>query len=824
MADVWSPWVKNEFNFRCMLRYSTDTMADRVDVSLEGWSQSAQSTINYGKSVLECNEGGGAFTNLASVYPSVLSYGATAHNSSASTSFARAYGRDRYIYLQHWFSSPGSSIGEYVTGARAGDTITVPARDYELPHAPKGPAAVRNSDSSVTLSWRPDYTDSSNAYPWTGVNVYRKTDGGELVKIADVAWDKTGYTDTTTTPGHRYWYVVRAYNPTGESEKAACGTIYTTPSAPLAVTAERVSDSAQKVTWRLGDNAANTWEGVEVQRQADGGAWVALATLSEGSANYTDAGTSADHAYVYRVRSANRSATSGWVESAAVYTTPAAPESVTASATGAATVSVSATGLSVIAEAFDVQRRVGASGEWGDAKRVSKLPVSMASSAGENYYRVRAVRGSLASAWAESAGVTTVAQPKAPTVTGVSARYATGSKATVSWVPNHPDGSAQTAAQVELTDPSGKASLVNVSGAATSASTGALSKGHWSVRVRTMGAWAEGDGWGEWSQPTAFDVYDPSAVSFTSPSAGSSVDRVPVTVSWSVADETGVASQTFEVLASDGSILWSQALAGSTRSVRLDQSTFMPQNRASYVVRLTVWAGSGLSVTARLAFSTSWSAPDLPGASVRYDAGMAAHVRVSFGAASGLPATASVDCERVLADGSTLVLATGMADGEEVIDRLPPLNVAYAYRLTARSAAGTTSSSTASVLARCADAVLSFGQDAARYVRCRYNPTLSHSYTRSVQYLHFADGGEAGGLPVAYELDDRDRSVKLGWDVRDFESADELARTEYDCWLRLPTGKRGFYGALWDIDLKAPGLWTVSANLTETQWEEPELG
>lgn len=824
MADVWSPWVKNEFNFRCMLRYSTSTSADRVTASLEGWSQSAQTTISYGKSVLEWNEDGGAFTNLANVYPSALSYGATAHNSSASEWWTRVYGRDRHIYLQHWFSSPGSSIGEYVTGARAGATITIPARAYELPHAPASPSLVRNSDTSVTLAWKANYTSSSEAYPWTGVNVYRKADGGSWSRIAQVSWDKTGYTDGGTSANHRYDYMVRSYNGSGESADAVCGTVYTTPSAPLAVTVKRVSDSAQKVTWRLGDNAANAWEGVEVQRREDGGAWVALASLSESSVNYTDAGTSADHAYAYRVRSSNRSAASGWVESATVYTTPSAPKSVTASATGVAAVSVSATGLSAIAEAFEVEHRVGASGEWGDATRPRSLPVDMPSSAGENFYRVRAVRGSLASAWTESAGVTTVARPAAPTVTGVSASYATGSEAKVSWVPNHPDGSAQAAAQVELTDPSGKASLVNVSGAATSAASGALSKGHWSVRVRTRGAWAEGDGWGEWSQPTAFDVYDPSVVTFSSPAAGSSVDRVPVTVAWSVSDETGVATQTIEVLAADGSVLWSQALAGPTRSVRLDQSTFMPQNRASYVVRLTVWAGSGLSVAARLAFSTSWSAPDLPGASVRYDDGAAAHVRISFGTAQGLPATTSVDCERVLADGSALVLATGMADGEGVIDRLPPLNVAYSYRLTAHSASGSTSSRTVAALARCADALLGFGADAAAYVRCAYNPSLSHSYARSVEYLHFADGGEAGGLPVAYGLDERDRSVKLGWDVTDFEAADELARSEYDCWLRLPTGQRGRYGVQWSIDRRAPGLWTVSASLTETQWEEPELG
>lgn len=821
MADVWSPWVKNEYNFRCMLRYSTSTEADRVSVSLEGWSQSAQTTINYGKSVLEWNENGGAFTNLANVYPSALSYGATAHNSSASDWWTRVYGRDRYIYLQHWFSSPGSSVSEYVTGARAGTTITVPARAYERPHAPSSPSLVRNSDSSVTLAWGPNYTSSSEAYPWTGVNVYRRVDGGSWAKLGSVSWDKTGYTDSSTSANHLYEYKVRSYNGTGESTDASCGSVRMTPSAPASVTAVRVSDTSQKVSWERGENASNTWESAYVQRQVDGGAWASLATLPGSSANYTDSSTEADHAYAYRVASGNASATSGWTESGTVCTTPAAPKSVTASATGAATVSVSATGLSAIASAFDVEHRAGASGEWGETKHVTALPVAMASAAGENFYRVRATVDGLASAWTVSAGVTTVAQPKAPTLTGVSARYATGSEATVSWVPNHPDGSEQNQVQVEWTLPSGEKRTRSVTGSSTSCESGTLPKGHLSVRVRTMGAWAEGDGWGEWCEPVEFDVYDLATVSFTSPVAGSTVDRVPVTVSWEASDETGVASQTVEVVGPDGAVVWSQTLRADARSLELGQHTAMPQNRSSYAVRLTVWGGSGLSVTAELAFSTLWSAPDLPSASVTYDRAMAAHVTVSFGVADGLPATTSVDCVRVLADGSTLALATGMADGESVIDRLPPLNAVCRYRLTAHSESGATSVRDVSAMARCADAVLNFGQDAAAYVRCAYNPSLSHSYSRSVEYLHFADGGESGGLPVAYGLDERDFSTSLSWDTRDFSAADELARTAYDCWLRLPTGQRTRDGVSWSVDRSAPGLWSVSAKLTETVWEEP---
>lgn len=915
---VWGSWVKNEWNFRSGINVTqTGVSDDHYTFAVDGYSQSTQSVINYGKSVLQWSESGDpSWHDLGTVYPSGLGYGATAHNISLTDTFTRYYGKTRTAQYRHWFSSPDSSDSAYQAGGYAQVDLTIAARPYAKPRAPKSGRVAYTSDKSVTVGWQADYDGTYDAQPWTGVYVWRSTDGGSWAKVATLGWDKTSWADTTTSANHSYAYQVSSYNPTGESSRTACGTVrttpaapagvsvartsatafkvgatsgsnwgnsatkvhvrvavdggdwedvstalavggtvaysgaanhryqfacrawgtsswgkwaysstyYTAPSAPTGAAVARASDTSQRVTWALGTNAAKCWQGIYVQRSVDGGAWASLATLSGTPTNHADGSTAANHRYRYRVAAYNSYATSGWAETGDVYTTPRAPSVVTAAATGPAAVEVSASGLSAIAEAFEVSHRAGATGEWEDAVRASSLPCAMSSVAGENYYRVRALRGSLASAWTESAGVTTVAQPKAPTVTGVQSRYATGLTPEVSWVPNHPDGSAQQAAQVEHTAPDGTATTVDVTGDATSAALPALAKGHHSVRVRTKGAWAEGDGWGEWCDAAEFDAYDLAKVTFTAPAAGAELDRVPVTLSWDAEDETGIAFQTLEVLGPDGFVLHSANLAGDARSYRLDQSTLMPQNRSSYVARLTAWGGSGLSVTVEVAFSTLWSAPDLASCEVSYDGLAAAQLRVSFGAAEGLPETVAVDVERVLADGSSLTLATGMADGETVVDRLPPLNVPYSYRLTAHSEAGSTSVATVAATARCPDAVLSWGTDASRGVRCRYNPSLSHSYSRGVEYLHFADGGASGGLPVAYGLDQRDRATSLSWDVTDFAAADAMARSVYDCWLRLPTGQRCRAGVSWDIDRRAPGLWTVAAKLTETVWEEPSLG
>lgn len=823
----WGAWVKNEWNFRAGLWYRTKVEADRVYVELQGLSKSTQATINYGKSVLEWSGDGTSFENLATVYPSVLPYGGEAHNSDASTWFSRAYGRDRSVYVQHWFSSPGSSIGEYVNGGRAGTWLTIPARAYELPHAPASPAAVRNSDSSVTLSWQPNYTDSSHAYPWTGVNVYRKVDGGELVKIGTVGWESTGFTDTTCAPGHRYWYVVRSYNTTGESEKAACGTVYTTPTAPASVSVARVSDASQRVAWDLGANASSCWQGVRVQRSVDGGAWSTVADLSGTPANYSDNATSADHSYAYRVQSYNASAQSAWAESPVCYTTPAAPSSVTAAATGASSVSVSATGLSAIADGFDVEHRAGASGEWGETVRAAALPVSMPSSAGENFYRVRAVREKLASAWTASDGVTTVARPLGPTLTGLAARYATGSSATVSWTPRHQDGSAQAAAQVELTDPTGGTSSIDVAGAATSARTPALSSGHWSVRVRTRGAWAEGDGWGEWSSAAELDVYDAPAVSL---SAKAVVDRMPIEATWVVTDGTGVSAILLQVVESGGATAFEVSLPPECRDAVIMAYNFLPENGRDYTLRLEVTGGSSLSTVATARFSVRWNAPAAPSAAVTASGG-SARVRVAFGSVDGLPPTSSVSVYR-RAYGADELLADGLRDGEEVIDRMAPLNRWYSYVLVAHSES--TSQARAVVPARLDSGgmeAFSFGQDASACLLLGLSADVSEDVEQSGETFHFALGRGAEGLPTFYPDGLTGVSRTASYEVTDEETFHALEALSLDpanavCWHRDHWGGRHRVRATWRLAYSASSysLWRVTASMTEVAWEEPIYG
>lgn len=822
MATVYGPWVINEYNFRAILDYSTSTQADRVNVSLVGRSQSGQAVINYGKSVLEYTEDGSNFTNMANVYPSKLGYGQTVTNSTASDWWTRVYGRDRHIYLQHWFSSPGSSTSAYVTGGRAGVTITVPARAYEYPKAPLSPSVVRNSDSSMTLAWAANYTGSNDAYPWTGVNVYRRSDGGDWAKLGSVSWDKTGYTDTTTAAGHRYEYMVRSYNGTGESGNAVCGTVYTTPTPPERASVIRVSDTSQTVSWVRGVNADNCWSGVSIERQTDGGSLVSVYNGTTSGTSWSDTSTTAGHAYAYQVRGKNPSGTSEAVTAGTVYTTPSAPSGVTASAASATTATIDATSKPKYADSYEIQRKT--TGDWEAVSTATSLPATVATSAGSNTFRVRAKKGDLTSEWAVSNSITTVAKPLAPTITGLGSRYLVGATAAFAWTPNHPDGSAQAQAQVEVTEPDGTVRTATVTGATATYSISKLVAGTYKVRVRTHGLY---DGWGDWSGYSQATVYAAPTASITSPATeGATIDRLPLSVAWSASDSTGVQGQVLELLSATGEVLYTTKPAATARAASIGTKDYQLLNGTSYQLRLTVTAGSSFSVTATRGFKTGWTAPAAPVLDWYYDDALAAHVTVRFGSATGVPDTSYVSLTRVNEDGTETELAASVGDNSTVVDRLPPLGTAFTYRATSHTDYGATGTKELDAIIDVDALAVNWGDDASSCETFTRNLSESRSISYDAEVMFFADGGETEGLPVAYPLDNLTQSGTFSFSTltrAEFEAARRIVRQPV-VWLRYRWGQVFRAYATLSSSEKNKEVYDWSMKFQRVAWREPTRG
>lgn len=822
MATVYGPWVINEYNFRAILDYSTDTQADRVNVYLTGRSQSGQAVINYGKSVLEYTEDGSNFTNLANVYPSKLGYGQTVTNSTASDWWTRVYGRDRHIYLQHWFSSPGSSTPAYVTGGRAGVTITIPARAYEYPKAPLSPGVVRNSDTSMTLAWSPNYTGSNDAYPWTGVNVYRRVDGGSYARIGQVSWDKTGYTDTTTVAGHRYEYMVRSYNGTGESSNAVCGTVYTTPTAPEKAAVIRVSDTSQTVSWVKGVNADNCWTGVSVERQEDGGSWVSVYNGDTDGTSWSDTSTTAGHAYAYQVRGKNPSGTSEAVTAGTVYTTPSAPSGVTASAASATAATIDATSKQKYADSYEIQRKT--TGDWESVSTVTSLPATVATSAGSNTFRVRAKKGDLTSEWAVSNSITTVARPMAPTITGLSSRCLVGTNLTFGWKPNHPDGSAQTKAEIEGTFPDGSTGTIKVDGDKTTFSGPATVTGTYKFRVRTHGLY---DGFGDWSDYAQTTVYNAPTASITSPATeGASIDRLPLSVKWDASDATGIQSQLLKLLSASGEVLYSTKPSSTARTASIGVKDYQLANDTTYMLRLTVTAGSSFSVTATRTFKTGWTAPAAPVLSWYHDNDLAAHVTVRFGTEEGAPETSFVSLTRIDGDGNETLLASSAGDNSVIVDRLPPLGTAFRYRATSHTDSGTTGTKEVECVIEADALAISWGDDAGQCEVFTRNLKESRSISYDAEVMFFADGGETEGLPVAYPLDNLTQSGTFSFATltrAEFEAARRIVRQPV-IWIRYRWGQVFRAYSTLSASEKNKEVYEWSLKFQRVAWREPNRG
>ena len=389
---------------------------------------------------------------------------------------------------------------------------------------------------------------------------------------------------------------------------------YSAPNAPRNCAASRSSDSQAKVTWSNGSTSTTRpRSSTKVERQTDSGSWTQkVASVGASTANYTDNGISANHRYRYRVRAQGSGGYSGYATSGYVYTTPAAPTAVELVKTSDTQVQVSIQGAAQWADSYKLQRSVD-SGAWADVASVASWPYVDTSGGGMVKYRVAAVKGSLQSAWTESAEIATITPPLAPSVTlsPSDAVLPVGTAVTVAWTPDHPDGSAQSSAQVEYAV-AGSASTATVTGTATTyalPATALDAPATVSVRVRTKGLDQD---WGAWSSPAQFTLAYPPSASITTPGIdGATVSELPLVARWTVDDSTGVAEQQLR-LYEDGALVHTAQLSTDARSYEFGDSTYRLENKTDYSIELTVRGGSTLSVTEKRDFATDFAQPEAP--------------------------------------------------------------------------------------------------------------------------------------------------------------------------------------------------------------------
>ena len=187
-----------------------------------------------------------------------------------------------------WATTSDGDVA-YLSGA--GYTANLAATLYAVwtPNAPTvAPtigSAVRNSDTSATISW----TYSETVPPVDTFYIERKANGaGSYTQIGTVSASGSGsYIDTSTQANSFYIYRVRCGNSGGYSPYSSdSDTIYNTPSSPSNLDAVFNSSLQVVLTWTQGGITENS---VLIENSTDGSTWSTAATASGTNVTtYTD--------------------------------------------------------------------------------------------------------------------------------------------------------------------------------------------------------------------------------------------------------------------------------------------------------------------------------------------------------------------------------------------------------------------------------------------------------------------------------------------------------------------------------------------------------
>ena len=758
-------------------------------------------------------------------------------NVGGSRDIGRADG-GRSVKVEAWSESRTvNGYGGVGVTTSCSEWRSVPAIPYQVPNPPSGMTAWRNSDRQNGMSWRNNPDGVVKKY--TQLKVTRTVDGGDWHELKIINPDQygnlaTSLLDDDVYENHSYRYAVHAANNAGWTVASHSGYVYTTPSAPSECGASRSSDTQARVWWKLGARASSTYLNVLLERRTDEGGWVQIATLGAATTNYTDNGVSENHRYDYRVRAYNGLYSGYSTQNGYVYTTPAAPKSVSLAKIGGTRVRISIEAASPWADSYLYQLSLNGGG-WSAEKSMG-TSIEVDAGGGSVRARVRAKKGDLYSGYRESGTVTTVVPPNAPTLSEFANVYALPATVRVSWAKAHPDGSAQTAAQVEVTDPNGHTSVVEVT-TESHADVSATVEGDHLVRVRTKGL---DPSWGAWSPQGTFHAENAPTAHFVTPSSdGEVIDLIPFVATWDIVTSSGVSSQEIRLLTETGDVLHSAQLPVDARSYSFSVDTYLPQNERKYIVQLTALDGYSLVAQAKRLISTNYAEPAEPKVSVTNVLGdLSARIVVYKGEGDSpeslltVVPTVRLSVARMLDDGSQEMLIDDLASGNEVIDRLPPLNVDYTYLVTAYSAAGT--ATTVEVPARMASdgcEAFNFGADASRALLLRLDTASDSTVSHGGEWFNFALGPSAPGLPTFYPDGSMSASGSHSYVVLDegeYKRIDSLRRQRGGCvcWYRDCWGLRYRVKADWKLSYSAARYmqWSVSVNVTEAVWEAPING
>ena len=520
-------------------------------------------------------------------------------------------------------------------------------------------------------------------------------DAFATVKLGETAFyvSKTETTQTLTFTAHISFMA--------EANVSVSITVPAYVRAPYALENIRFTsddDIVKRVAWDVRTDEAHPISNIRIERMKLGGTWQLIATLDPSSTHYGDTPRDKNTSYQYRVYGINSQGIGEYAYSPISYSSPAAPQLTSWTRLSAETIRVDCLNAAYMATALEVQRKPIDGGSYETVGVFPGLLTSFEDSPGVGIYRYRArnvlnVGKVRYSAWAElDRDVASAAAPATPTLSAPSSSEVIDidQPLVFRWAHIPIDGTSETAAELEWsTDDGATWTHENTADGSSNLTVdpdvfGLNSTVLW--RVRTKGAYAE---WSPWSQTGMFFARRKPAVTINSPE--SPIERVPVSIAFDYADESGELANT-AVRIYEGRDTYSRVIcdynAGVDTSFDIPVEAFFPVNKTTYTVVLSVRSTSGFTVEITRTVAVDFIEPMLG------DLAVAKDEKTGY---SSLMVAVIPDEEREpvvefsiwrVSEAGRKLLAEHLTDRASITDMYAPLNADYYYEVVSFAASG----------------------------------------------------------------------------------------------------------------------------------------
>lgn len=317
---------------------------------------------------------------------------------------------------------------------------------------------ARITDARITIDRNVNINDSANNLSWSGgavtdgsdANINVDGSGEKRIKNVSAQWQDLSYTATTTAHFEASFSGVNYAGGTLTADKTV--TFSKRPiSIPAAPSALGVSGagSSRTFNWTLTNTTAAPVATTELYRSLNDGAFLNVGSVAYPTASVTVSGLPDNSKIIYRFYTRNSAGQSTtYVQSAAIYTTPAAPSGLAAAKQGDGSIKVTGSDNSAHETGFQIQDSPDGA-TWADAvASTPSLPWVQVSpnTAVTHRYRARALGPEgLTSVWSNVSNIVQLlAAPNAPTNLGPTSAKPPTEEFTLSWSHNPVDSSPQT--------------------------------------------------------------------------------------------------------------------------------------------------------------------------------------------------------------------------------------------------------------------------------------------------------------------------------------------------------------------------------------------